>query len=87
MHFQNARKRRFRGDPEVAGRIKKIKTERKPKGENRKACANPEEDVGDAAARKKNNWSIPNFDPKPVTGEDETTLERHEKLLKVCVCT
>ena len=28
MHFQNARKRRFCADPEVAGRIKKICTER-----------------------------------------------------------
>ena len=37
----------------------------------------------DSAAARKNAWNIPNFTPKPVDGEDESTLRKHEKLLQV----
>ena len=36
-----------------------------------------------ACLMRKNVWSIPNFNPKPVDGEDESTLRKHEKLLQV----
>ena len=59
-------------------RIKKICGERKKKIER-------EEPSGTEVSteRQKNTWAIPNYEPKPVEGEDATTLSKHEQILQV----